>query len=77
MQISLHSSTVGLGNQFLLVLLFQKLHHEMLADRPRTLAYKKAIEDARSFIQDKVNTLVFSELHLWNKHHLVVIHMFA
>ena len=39
----------------------------MLADRPRTLAYKKAIEDARSFIQDKVNTLVFSELHLWNK----------
>lgn len=39
----------------------------MLADRPRTLAYKKAIEDARSFIQGKVNTLVFSELLVWNK----------
>ena len=39
----------------------------MLADRPRTLAYKKAIEDARNFIQGKVNSLMFSELLIWSK----------
>ena len=32
----------------------QKLHLEMLNDRPRTLAYRTAIETARPFIEDKV-----------------------
>ena len=32
----------------------QKLHHEMLTDRPRTEAYKSAIENSRAFIEGKV-----------------------
>ena len=33
----------------------QKLHLEMLSDQPRTLAYKSAIERAKSFLEGKVS----------------------
>ena len=34
--------------------LFQKLHHEMLSDRPRTLAYQTAIQRNAKYLKDKV-----------------------
>ena len=35
------------------LLTLQKLHLEMLEDRPRTLAYRKAVELGAEYIRDK------------------------
>ena len=41
------------------IIFFQKLQLEMLSDKHRTLAYKSAIENAKTFIQNKVSYFLY------------------